>query len=209
MDRSETFKETLALARRLYATHHGRGEPSRGIKEVLEVLKNFYDDTATLKYLETNSSVNSSPKAQRILTGWRGARAEMVEHRTGISYASAIVLAIISNEGRQQLEGVVSRIQYIEFEVGRVGSDVQHIGSEVRKTRSEALDRMLKTSSRSLVRSGSTGEQSALALVFGIGGGNYLSVQIPNVDIHIKSQQKRWDKPQRRLNKSIDTGSEH
>jgi hypothetical protein len=37
------------------------------------------------------------------------------------------------------------------------------------------------------VRSGSTGEQSALALVFGIGGGNYLSVQIPNVDIHIES----------------------
>jgi hypothetical protein len=63
------IKETLALARRLYATLHGRGEPSRGIKEVLEVLKNFYDDTATLKYLETNSSVNSSPKAQRIFDG--------------------------------------------------------------------------------------------------------------------------------------------
>lgn len=61
------IKETLSLARRLYATLRGRGEPSGEIKEVLEVLKNLYDDTAMLmKYLETNSSVNSSPKAQRI-----------------------------------------------------------------------------------------------------------------------------------------------
>ncbi|KAJ7304853.1 hypothetical protein DFH08DRAFT_976453 [Mycena albidolilacea] len=44
----EDIKETLSLARRLYATLHGRGEPSGEIKEVLEVLKNFYDDTATL-----------------------------------------------------------------------------------------------------------------------------------------------------------------
>jgi hypothetical protein len=62
------IKETLALTRRLYAILRSRGEPSGEVKRVLQVLKSFYDDTATLmKYFETNLSVSSSLEVERIL----------------------------------------------------------------------------------------------------------------------------------------------
>ncbi|KAJ7340744.1 hypothetical protein DFH08DRAFT_244532 [Mycena albidolilacea] len=160
------IKETFAMACRLYKIlrdRHGGG-PSDEIQKVLKDLECHRADIATLiSLLQTDSPPNgqqyvnnisaeldwchshmaklcaeitpsqaifaylwSAFSVERALASWR---AQMADHRAVLSGQLQSLLVALSIDGQQQLQRMASQIQYVGAEVERVRSEVRETGS--------------------------------------------------------------------------------